>query len=65
MPFQVTRLTTLLRERGIGRLEVKKRGVDQSPERLQKELKVSGDSAATLMLTRLNAGVTAILARRL
>ena len=65
LPFQVKRLKSLLRERGIGRLEVKKRGVEQSPERLQKELKVSGDNAATLLLTRMDSGVTAILARRL
>lgn len=65
LPFQLKRLKSLLRERGLGRLEVKKRGVDHDPEKLRRELKVPGENAATLFVTRLPAGITAVLAQRL
>ena len=65
LPFQVRRIKQLLRERQFGRLEVKKRGVSHDPERLRKQLRVPGNHAATLLVTRINKTVTAILARRL
>ncbi|HET6880328.1 MAG TPA: hypothetical protein VFI31_09245 [Pirellulales bacterium] len=65
VPFDVKRLRSLLRERGIGRLEIKKRGVDIDPERLRRELCVPGDEHATLFLARRGRSVTALLARRL
>jgi hypothetical protein len=65
LPFQIKRLKQLLRARGVGRLEIKKRGVSQQPEQLRKQLAVPGDNAATLLLARTARGVRAILARRL
>jgi hypothetical protein len=41
-----------LRERGIGVLEIKKRGSDIVPEQLRKELALKGEGAATLIVTR-------------
>jgi hypothetical protein len=41
-----------LRERGIGVLEIKKRGSDVSPEVLRKEMALKGENAATLIVTR-------------
>jgi hypothetical protein len=64
LPFQLKRIKSWLRERGAGRLEVKKRGVDHDPEQLRRELKVPGENAATLFVTRLATGITAILAER-
>lgn len=64
MPFQAKRLRALLRSRGIGRLEVKKRGVPYDPAELQRQLRVPGDEAATLIVTRLRDAVTAIVAQR-
>lgn len=64
LPFQIKRLKQLLRARGVGRLEIKKRGVPQRPEQLRKQLAVPGENAATLLLARTARGVTAILARR-
>lgn len=64
LPFDVRRLKPLLRARGIGRLEVKKRGVDLSPDEVRRQLRVPGDESATLFVTRVGAAVTAILARR-
>ena len=64
LPLDRKRLRALLRERGIGRLEIKKRGVDPDPERLRRELKLRGDRAATLLLAPRATRTIAILARR-
>ena len=52
LPFRTKALRAALRERGLGTLTVKKRGVDIVPERLIAELKATGDVPATLLLTR-------------
>jgi THUMP domain-like len=54
-----------LRERGIGRLEIKKRGVDIDPESLRRELKLRGDNAATLLITTIAGRPAAIVAQRI
>jgi hypothetical protein len=64
MPYQARALKTWLRSRGIGRLEVKKRGVDLDPARVQRELQVPGDEQATLLVCRIRGKTTAILTRR-
>ena len=64
LPFNVKRLKALLRERGIGRLEVKKRGVSHDPREIRKVLRVPGDQQATLIVTRVGGAVTAILTQR-
>ncbi|HEX4145969.1 MAG TPA: hypothetical protein VHY91_20885 [Pirellulales bacterium] len=64
MPWDVRRLKRLLRDRGIGRLEVKQRGTRHDPAAVQRELKVPGDAAATLVLFRRGKSVVAILAER-
>jgi SAM-dependent methyltransferase len=52
LPFRERYLKTALRERGIGALTIKKRGVDVSPEQLRSRLALRGDDEATLVLTR-------------
>lgn len=64
LPYHVKRLKALLRERGIGQLEIKKRGVSHDPREVRKMLRVAGDGRATLIVTRVEDAVTAILARR-
>jgi THUMP domain-containing protein len=64
LPFDVKRLKSLLRERRCGRLEIKKRGVPHDPEQVRRQLRVPGDDAATLFITRVRDAVTAIVARR-
>jgi hypothetical protein len=54
-----------LRERGVGRLEVKQRGTGLEPATVQRQLRVSGDATATLLLARRKGKVTAIVAERL
>ncbi len=65
LPFDLKRLKSLMRQRGIGRLEVKKRGVPHDPEQVRHQLRVPGDQIATLFLTRISGTVTAIVCRRL
>ena len=43
LPYREKQLQAALRERGIGRLTIKKRGVDVVPEQLRKRLALSGD----------------------
>ena len=52
LPFSVKRLRTYLRERGVGRLTVKKRGTAVTPEQLRGQLDLRGDAEATVVLTR-------------
>ncbi len=65
LPFDRKQLKAYLRQRGIGILEIKKRGSDVLPERLRKELSLKGESAATLIVTRVGDAHRAIIARPL
>jgi SAM-dependent methyltransferase len=64
LPADTKGLARALRERGIGVLEIKKRGVDVDPAALRTALRLRGDDAATLILTRIDGGRVAILADR-
>jgi hypothetical protein len=64
LPADEKALGKALRERGIGRLEIKKRGVDVDPATLRTRLKLRGPETATLILTRIGTRRTAILAER-
>lgn len=64
LPADPKPLGAALRERGIGRLEIKKRGVDIDPAALRTKLKLRGDAAATLFVTRIGAARIAVLADR-
>lgn len=64
LPFETKALARALRERGIGVLEIKKRGVDVDPARLRTALKLRGPESATLILTRVAEKRTALLAQR-
>ncbi|MEO3787774.1 class I SAM-dependent methyltransferase [Actinocorallia sp. B10E7] len=52
LPFSVKRLKAALRARGIGTLTLKKRGFAGDLDRLRRDLRTSGPSAATVVLTR-------------
>ncbi|MCU1438578.1 MAG: SAM-dependent methyltransferase [Naasia sp.] len=64
LPFDEKRVARALRERGVGRLEIKKRGVDIDPALLRPRLKLRGNAEATLIVTPVDGRRTAILARR-
>lgn len=61
VPYREKQLRQALRERGIGRLTIKKRGVDVVPEELRSRLGLRGDAEATLVLTRVRGAGTALL----
>jgi SAM-dependent methyltransferase len=63
LPFKEKGLRAALRARNIGRLTIKKRGVDVVPETLRKRLALSGDEEATVVLTRVAGKGTALLVR--
>lgn len=63
MPFDVKKLGAALRARGVGTVEIKKRGVDVVPEQLRTRLKLRGDASATVILTRVAGRHTAIIAQ--
>jgi hypothetical protein len=52
MPFGLKPLRSMLRERGVGRLTIKKRGTAVGPEQLRRQLDLRGDAEATIVLTR-------------
>lgn len=65
LPFDRKKLKAYLREKQIGILEIKKRGVDVVPEVLRKELGLKGENAATLILTRIGDDHRALIAQPL
>ena len=65
LPFDERKLKSALRERDIGTLEIKKRGVDVDPASFRTRLGLKGASSATLVLTRIAGRRVAILADRI
>ncbi len=61
LPFREKALRAALRERGIGVLTIKKRGVDITPELLRKRLALHGDATATIIVTRLSGKAAVLL----
>jgi SAM-dependent methyltransferase len=65
LPYREKPLRGALRERGVGTLTIKKRGVNVVPEQLRKRLALTGDIPATIVLTRVAGRGTALLVRPL
>jgi hypothetical protein len=63
LPFGVKRLRGLLRDRGVGRVTVKKRGTAVTPEELRRRLRLRGDGEATVVLTRVAGEQSVLLVR--
>lgn len=63
-PFDERLLRRELSARGIGSLEIKKRGVDVDPARLRTRLSPKGHESATLIVTRVAGKHLALLAER-
>ncbi|MEV0000898.1 methyltransferase domain-containing protein [Micromonospora sp. NPDC050980] len=63
LPFSLKRLRALLRERRVGRVEILKRGSALEPERLRRDLRLAGDEAASLVLTRVAGAPTVLICR--
>jgi hypothetical protein len=65
LPLDRKQLRAYCREHGIGRLEIKKRGVELLPEQLRKEIAGQGDNGATMIITPMQNQIRAIIARRI
>ena len=65
MPYRPKNLQRALRERGVGRVVVKKRGVPLEPEDVQRELKLAGPEEMILVLTKRGLQRVVFLCRRL
>ena len=63
LPFSLRRLRAALRAAGVGRVEIRKRGSAVEPEQLRRELRLAGDGAATVVLTRVVGAATALICR--
>lgn len=64
LPFDIKHLRALLRAKNIGRLTIKKRGVDLDPGQLVKKLSPTGDEEATLLVMPRAGKTFAVLADR-
>ena len=64
LPTDTKKLARALRERGIGTLEIKKRGVGVDPATLRTRRALRGEDSATLLLTRIAGRRRALLADR-
>lgn len=65
VPTKEKALRKALASRGIGSLEIKKRGVDVNPATLRQRLKLTGDTHATLIMTRIGDRHRAWLCERI
>lgn len=61
LPFSLKRLRAALRAAGAGRVEIMKRGSALDPDRLRRDLRLSGDAAATVVLTRVAGAPVAMI----
>lgn len=64
LPASEKQLARALAGRGIGRLEIKKRGIDVDPAALRGRLRLKGKRSGTLFLTRVAGRHAALLAER-
>ncbi|MBT2494951.1 class I SAM-dependent methyltransferase [Microbacterium oxydans] len=64
LPANPKAISAALQAHGIGRIEIKKRGVDIDPAAFRKKLVLRGDQEATLILARIGDQRRAILADR-
>jgi hypothetical protein len=63
LPFHLKALRTRLRDRGVGRVEVLKRGSAVDVEQLRRQLRLAGPEEATVVLTRVAGQQTVLLCR--
>ena len=65
LPFDFKRLKRLLASRGVGRLEIKTRGVPLEVDEINGRLKLRGQEPAVLLVAPVGGRVTAIVAQRI
>lgn len=65
LPLDEKQIRRYMADNNIGRLEIKKRGVDVTPEELRPKLKLKGKNPATLVLTKVGEARKAIVCKSL
>jgi hypothetical protein len=65
LPFDRKQLRAYCRQHNLGRLEIKKRGLDLDPAKLRHEIIAPGDNAATILIAPYQHQTRAIIARRI
>ena len=63
LPFSVKRLRATLRAAGVGRVEILKRGSAVDPHQLRRDLRLAGNAAEVLVLTRVGGAQTVLRCR--
>ncbi len=63
LPLDEKQIAAWCRAREIGILEIKKRGVDITPEQLRPKLKLKGAGTATLILTKVGGARKALFCK--
>lgn len=63
--FKERPIADYLRQRGVGRLEIKHRGLELDPDALRRRLKLRGDESATLIVSPTPSGIRAFVCDRL
>ncbi len=64
LPYDEKTLRAWVRDRGVGTLEIKKRGIDVDPAALRRRLKPKGSAQATLVLSPTPSGAVAMVCDR-
>ena len=64
LPYDLKALRHWVREAEVGRLEVKRRGLDVEPAQLRRDLRPRGSGSATLLISRTPSGTIALVAQR-
>jgi SAM-dependent methyltransferase len=65
LPYAIKDLRTWVKAHDVGRLEIKKRGIDVDPAELRKRLRPSGSASATLVISRTPRGALVAVVERL
>jgi hypothetical protein len=65
LPLDVKKIRQYFRNQSVGRLEIKKRGIELDIDKFRRELRLSGENNAWLVLARQGRAFGAIVARRL
>lgn len=64
-PYSAKNIASLVTSARLGRVEIKKRGIDVDPAQLRRGLPLNGENTGTLILTRVRGVKTVLLANRL
>jgi hypothetical protein len=65
LPYKEKILRRWVADHRVGRLEIKKRGIDVDPAQLRKRLRPNGNESATMIITRTPGGAEVYIGRRL